>query len=258
MFQAGQESGNAWADVLLGTANPSGKLPVTFPLHEHDLTPICWTSQCEYSESLSVGWRGLIDHPVAFPFGHGLSYTTFQYEWIQPPQFTDENANVTMSVQIRNVGVVKGAEVAQVYLNFPKAALEPEWVLRAFAKTKVLEPSESEEIKFTLSSRDLSIWGCDEETSSLTTTCKPSQVQRRRRYVDMCACRRRSFSERTPDRWRCNGDVVEPPCEAGWQLVRGSFKARVGSSSRDLRLSHNFTTALSRRLDILSTPSFLV
>src|SRR5690606_29388018 len=85
MFLAGQETGNAWADVLFGDVNPSGRLPVTFPVSEADTIEPCPGTTCDYTEGLFVGYRGMFGKDVAFPFGHGLSYTTFQYTWITPP-----------------------------------------------------------------------------------------------------------------------------------------------------------------------------
>ena len=81
LFLAGQVHGEAWADVLLGDVNPSGKLPVTFPLNEDDVLAPCPWDNCAYGERLNVGWRALHGKPVAWPFGHGLSYTSFTYGW---------------------------------------------------------------------------------------------------------------------------------------------------------------------------------
>ena len=83
LFLSGEETGHSVADVPFGSVNPSGKLPVTFPLsEEYAVAPCRFTvKECVYDEGLLVGWRGLHERPVAFPFGHGLSYTTFTYDW---------------------------------------------------------------------------------------------------------------------------------------------------------------------------------
>jgi len=78
MFLSGEETGTAAADVLLGRVNPSAKLPVTLPLREEDMVPPCLETSCQYTERLLVGWRALHNRDVAFPFGHGLSYTSFE------------------------------------------------------------------------------------------------------------------------------------------------------------------------------------
>lgn len=141
LFLAGQETGNAWADVLLGDVNPAGKLPVTFPLHEDDMTPPCEgpsANHCVYTERLDVGWRRLIHKPVGFAFGHGLSYTRFEYRWATRPALsnimnvddahqqngsqlaTNSSVQVGMSVRVRNIGSVPGAEVAQLCARGPR------------------------------------------------------------------------------------------------------------------------------------------
>jgi beta-glucosidase len=86
-YLAGQATGTAWADVLFGDVNPSGRLPVTYPLSEADTVEPCPGLQCEYTEGLAVGYRALNKKPVAFPFGHGLSYTTFGYGDLKQVQF---------------------------------------------------------------------------------------------------------------------------------------------------------------------------
>lgn len=170
-FYLGQAHGEAWARVLLGDVSPQGKLPVTFPASEEDTVQPCGhnfyvqlgTTVCEYSERLHTGWRGLIDRPVAFPFGHGLSYTTFNYSWVQEPAVSTASsrgdASVIMRVAIVNAGGVGGAEVAQLYVRFPEYADEPSLLLRDFAKTRVLLPGQSEVVELSLSAlSDLSVW----------------------------------------------------------------------------------------------------
>jgi beta-glucosidase len=160
VFLAGQETGNAFADVLFGDVSPSGKLPVTFPLTEADGHPICKEQECEFDEGLHVGWRGLIGKKVAFPFGHGLSYASFSYSWVQPPAF-QQNGGVTMSLLVQSSNAVDarpGAEVTQLYLRYPRSSGEPDLVLRKFHKTSVLARGESEVVTFDLVPRDFAIW----------------------------------------------------------------------------------------------------
>mmetsp|Transcript_103210 Transcript_103210/g.296199 ORF Transcript_103210/g.296199 Transcript_103210/m.296199 type:complete len:943 (-) Transcript_103210:332-3160(-) len=159
LFLAGQATGNAFADVLFGKVNPSGRLPVTFPKQDSDGQAVCQGLECPASEGIFVGWHALIGKPVAYPFGHGLSYTQFSYEWVQEPQFHESRGGeITMKLRIQNLGLVAGAEVAQLYLQFPASAGEPERVLRGFKKTLVLPPGGNEIVSFYLSSRDVSIW----------------------------------------------------------------------------------------------------
>jgi beta-glucosidase len=161
IFLAGQATGNAWADVLFGDVNPSGKLPVTFPLHDSDMTPPCVGSQadhCVYTEGLHVGWRALTQRPVGFAFGSGLSYSHFTYEWGSRPSRDSLRGEVTLSVVVTNVGDAEGAEVLQLYARFPPAAAEPPLVLKAFEKTPRLRPLDSHIVHFTLSARQLMVW----------------------------------------------------------------------------------------------------
>ncbi|KAL1508433.1 hypothetical protein AB1Y20_004537 [Prymnesium parvum] len=161
MFLAGQETGNAWADVLLGDVNPSGKLPVTFPASEQDAIQPCSDSNCEYSEGLFSGWRRFTGtRDVSFPFGHGLSYTTFDYTWEYLPIYDVHKSAVLFSLQVQNNGSMPGAEVVQLYVRFPPEAGEPDLLLKGFAKTLVLSPGESASVSFELDvEQHLSIWG---------------------------------------------------------------------------------------------------
>jgi len=157
-FYPGEEAGNAIADVLFGDANPSGKLPITFPLTE-DQVPANTTAQYpgindegSYSEGLFVGyrWYDRYNQDPAFPFGHGLSYTTFEYSNLQIK-------GLTISGSVQNTGKVAGAEVVQLYIGYPESANEPPKVLRGFKKLR-LQPGVSGVFSFTLTEHDLSIW----------------------------------------------------------------------------------------------------
>ncbi|KAL3920372.1 MAG: hypothetical protein SGPRY_005274 [Prymnesium sp.] len=159
LFQSGQETGNAVADVLFGVVNPSGKSPVTFPLSADDALPPCPINECPNSENLFVGWKAYLNREVAYPFGHGLSYTKFAMRMEAPPKL-EQDESVILSVDVLNSGAVAGKTVVQVYLTFPnfQAIEEPELVLRKYQKTPVLQPGGSVKLDFTLSSRDMSIW----------------------------------------------------------------------------------------------------
>jgi beta-glucosidase len=164
-FLTGQETGRAVADVLFGDVNPSGRLPVTFPQKEDDLTQVCWDMHCGFTEGLNVGWKNLINKAVAFPFGHGLSYggsMAFRYDWAdQPAPMFDVNGaddGYEFSVVVQNNAAHQGREVAQLYLKFPTDAGEPEKVLRGYHRTSLLLPDRSEKVIFKLFAKDVSIW----------------------------------------------------------------------------------------------------
>jgi len=156
-FMPGQEEGNAIADVLFGDVNPSGKLPVTFPNRDNEVGfkndeyPGV-NHQEYYREQLNVGYRWYNSHNVKprFPFGFGLSYTTFSLSGINL-------ATRTVSVTVHNTGTKTGAEVVQLYVGFPASAGEPPLQLKGFQKV-LLNAGEEKTISFVLSDRDLSIW----------------------------------------------------------------------------------------------------
>jgi beta-glucosidase len=161
----GQAGGSAVADLLLGARNPSGRLAETIP-HRVEDTPAFGSFPGElghvrYGEGLLIGYRWydtrLVD--VAYPFGHGLSYTTFGYSDVTATVAGEgPTSAVEVAVTVTNTGAVAGAEVVQVYVGDPEAAVaRPVHELKAFGKVE-LAPGESRTLTFTLSARDLSFW----------------------------------------------------------------------------------------------------
>jgi beta-glucosidase len=152
----GQEGGNAIADVLLGKYNPGGKLPVSF-IKSYDHCPAFKdykdkSFKSPYSEGLFVGYRYLDKHKLEplFPFGHGLSYTSFEYKNLSVEPVADEAGAVMVNVDIINTGQRKGAEVVQVYVKDMECSLErPEKELKGFRKI-LLEPGESKRVSIKL------------------------------------------------------------------------------------------------------------
>ncbi|HEY8539831.1 MAG TPA: beta-glucosidase [Steroidobacteraceae bacterium] len=203
----GQRGGEAIANLLFGDANPSAKLPITFPRTEQDLPraqipdyrppkpnmttadlAAAWPLDVNYFEGLAVGYRWFdsTNRTPEFPFGFGLSYTTFRIENLHV------NANgceVRVSFDVVNTGKRAGAEVAQVYLGFPRDAGEPGRRLAGWRRVK-LEPGQRERVELTLDRLALSIWDVDEDA---------------------------------------------------WRIPTGEYRAFVGSSSRDLPLEARFT-----------------
>lgn len=182
-WQAGQEGGNSVADILKGNINPSGKLPMTFPLQymdvpssanfpydyeadpeqiinsiftnrglKHELRNVDYT---EYAEDIFVGYRYFDTYHKAdsYPFGYGLSYTQFSFG---EPVVQQTKEGYTVSVEITNKGQRAGKEVVQLYAKAPKGSLtKPEKELKAFAKTKLLQPRETQTILLILKTADL-------------------------------------------------------------------------------------------------------
>jgi beta-glucosidase len=164
-WQGGQETGNAIADILSGKANPSGKLATTFPMDYPDAPsaknfpgiPAEMPTEITYEDGIYVGYRFFDSFGVqpAYAFGYGLSYTSFEYKnlKISSGQFSKR---LTLTLDITNTGNSAGKEVVQVYVSAPSEKLDkPSQELRAFAKTKLLQPGESQKLSFTLEARDL-------------------------------------------------------------------------------------------------------
>jgi len=176
-WQPGEEGGNSVADVLTGKANPSGKLTMTWPIaatdhpstrnfpQDYDMYSykemLGWGSPIEgehftnHNEDIYVGYRyfDTFQREVAYPFGFGLSYTTFAFS--QPKVKTD-GEGITVSVTVKNTGTVSGKEVAQVYVSAPKGTIQkPVHELKAFAKTRELKPGESQTLTMHIQKRDL-------------------------------------------------------------------------------------------------------
>lgn len=159
----GEQAAESIAAILTGKANPSGKLPVTFPADETsgptdrpERFPGIGTT-VSYDEGLLVGYRWYDAQKVAplYPFGHGLSYTSFAYSGLTVEKADDAGWRIT--AHVRNSGKRAGAEVAQLYLAMPVAAGEPPRQLKGFRRID-LQPGESAPVTFDLTERDLSVW----------------------------------------------------------------------------------------------------
>ena len=201
----GQEGAHAVADILKGKVNPSGKLPMTFPVNYMDIPsaknfPYRWNPSgrrgerpnydfTEYEEGIWVGYRYFQTRNVgvSYPFGHGLSYTTFEYG--QPTVKAGPNG-FTATITVTNTGKVAGREVVELYVSAPSGGLEkPDRELKAFAKTKPLAPGESETLTMTVTAYELA-----------------------------------SFNEVT----------------AAWETAAGTYKLLFGASATDIRRTASF------------------
>jgi beta-glucosidase len=160
----GQEDGTAIGAVLFGAANPSGHLPVTFPTSLSQVpasTAAQWPGQngtVQYSEGIDVGyrWYDSQDLTPLFPFGYGLSYTSFSFSNLKVGSLTAGGA-ATVSATVTNTGSRAGADVAQLYVTDPAAAGEPPRQLEGFARVS-LQPGASQPVQFPLTQRDLQYW----------------------------------------------------------------------------------------------------
>jgi len=185
-WQAGQEGGNSVVDVLSGKLSPSGKFTMTWPVKFTDAYssrnfPIDQDPRIDmmnqgqkgnvknvdytdYEENIYIGYRYFdsFDVPVSYPFGFGLSYTTFEYSDARIAQKDDA---YEVSVTVKNTGAHEGKEVVELYISAPdnKAADKPTKELKAYAKTRQLKPGESETLTLTVKAADLASF---DETAS--------------------------------------------------------------------------------------------
>lgn len=214
----GQEMGNAIADVLLGEAEPSGRLPTTFPLRlEHNPSHGNFpgeNGQVRYGEGVLVGYRWYDTRklPVRFPFGHGLSYTEFE---IGEPQLqssgTQPGGPVLVQVPVKNVGKRRGAEVIQAYVAPKQPRLvRPEKELKAFAKVW-LEPGQSATVTMALEGRAFAYWD----------PCAPDQAALKEKLGGIASMLPGGVKD---------ADRTQP----GWYIDAGDYEIRIGRSSADI------------------------
>ncbi len=213
-WQGGQEGGNAVADILSGKVNPSGKLPMTFPVHlaDHassanfpmDGEPIRFTDAMfgveekpesekipntdftKYEEGIYVGYRHFDtqNKEVSYPFGYGLSYTDFNFSVME---VAVNDSSIDVGITVKNTGEIPGKEVVQIYSSKPDTSIErPRRELRAFGKTPLLQPGDSTRIHLSVPVSELSYW-----------------------------------SEN----------------KSGWELEPGTYVLEAGTSSRDIKVS---------------------
>nr|AFN84577.1 beta-glucosidase-related glycosidases [uncultured bacterium scaffold00056] len=166
LSQLGVETGNVLADILLGKANPSGKLSATWSAWRD--YPTIGAFGCfddtPYTEGVYVGYRYFdsVGKKPLFPFGFGLSYTEFT---VRPGTVTLDGETVTVTAAVTNTGSRAGREVVQIYVSSPAGKLDkPYQALAAFAKTRTLEPGETEEVTMNFKLRELASY--DEDMSA--------------------------------------------------------------------------------------------
>lgn len=216
-WQAGQETGNSIADILVGKVNPSGKLAVTFPLNYSDVPsaknfPGKVTGQTRnekepemgasfrkpqpaevtYEEGIYTGYRYYTTFklPVSYEFGYGLSYSTFDYLNLKltSPSFRNK---ITATVEVKNSGKTEGREVVQVYLSAPGKSLDkPNMELRDFKKTRLLKPGESQILSFDINRKDLasfdpklSSWAAEKGTYTIKIGASSKDIRQTATFI---------------------------------------------------------------------------
>ncbi|TFL04035.1 glycoside hydrolase family 3 protein [Pterulicium gracile] len=164
----GNESGNAISDVLYGRMNPSGRLPLSLPRRKEDIAAFpqlkCEYGNILYGEDLYVGYKHFNTRGIKplFPFGFGLSYTTFSFSNLQIKQTPSRGAEefqVEVSVTIKNEGTREGSEVAQLYIDMPDAGHNtPRQQLKAFGKAQDIQPGQTKSVTMKLDKYAVSSW----------------------------------------------------------------------------------------------------
>ena len=209
----GQCGGEAAARLLFGEANPSGKLAATWYRAYGDVpygARYSTRSRELYKESVYVGYRYALTAGVAplFPFGFGLSYTTFAYRAVR---VTESDGMVTAAVRIRNTGSRRGTEIVQLYVKNPADSVvyRPIRELRAFARV-TLDPGEEQSVPLTFPLTALSFWNVG--------TCGDTETH--------------GDSQHDGDT-ECHGDTLY----RGWSLENGTYTVEIAASSADIRLS---------------------
>ena len=229
----GQEGGYAVADILCGKANPSGKLPMTFPMNYLDIPssanfPYNYTGAnsmnplasmfgggqrrlrkdvdyTEYKEGIYVGYRyfSTADVEVSYPFGYGLSYTTFAYS---KPVVKAGADGFTATITVTNTGKVAGKESVQLYVTAPEGGLEkPAFELKAFAKTRKLAPGESQTLTMNVDAYTLASF--NEAASQWETAAGTYTVKFAANAADVRATAQ--YKQKKAQSWKVN-DVLKP------------------------------------------------
>jgi beta-glucosidase len=179
----GQEGGTAISEVVFGARSPEGHLPVSFekswqenPVHDSYYAPPVakgQTPHVKYTEGVFLGYRyyTTMGKKPLFPFGYGMSYTTFQFSNLSVSPTT---AGATVSFDLTNTGKRAGADVSQVYIGDPSAAVKrPERELKGYQKVR-LKPGEMQHVQMTLDERAFSFW--DETSNSWHVDQGPFKV----------------------------------------------------------------------------------
>jgi beta-glucosidase len=213
-WQGGQETGNSIADILKGKVSPSGKLATTFPVDYEDVPSAKnfpgkelpseqpeqgqqgfgrgRPAEVTYEEGIYVGYRYYETMKVkpSYEFGYGLSYTGFEYSNMKLNS-SSFSGNLTVTVDVKNTGKVGGRETAQLYLSAPAGKIDkPVMELKGFAKTRVLQPGESQTLSFVLDGRSLasfnpavSSWIADEGVYTVKVGASSRDIRQSATFV---------------------------------------------------------------------------
>jgi beta-glucosidase len=183
-WYAGMQEGTALAEILFGTVNPSGKLCQSFPQQESDLPLFDNTTTGDVAYNYYHGYRWLEKQGILpqYPFGYGLSYTTFAYSNLMVTDATiGEKENLTVSVDVQNTGSVTGSEVVQLYVGYDNTAVKTGWgrpvkELKAFTRLANIAPGATQTATLVVKASDLGYWNESAKTMSVEKMAYPLYV----------------------------------------------------------------------------------
>lgn len=171
MWEPGMYGGQAVAEILFGQVNPSGKLPITIPKHAGQVPMYYYQAASRYWTGYGLGSSRNDDRP-AYCFGHGLSYTTFEYSDLKMDSLQSQERDIELSFKIRNTGTVKGKEVPMLFVrDCVSSVVTPVNLLKEFTKLE-LEPGEERVVKFTVPVKNLGLWN-----ESMNYVVEPGEFQ---------------------------------------------------------------------------------
>lgn len=270
-YLGGQAVGAACADILFGEVNPSAKLPETFPIKLEDNPSYLYyfgeKDKVEYKEGIFVGYRyyDTKKMDVLFPFGHGLSYTTFAYSNIQvnKSSITDRDT-VTVSIDVTNTGSRAGKEIVQLYIRDVKSTvIRPEKELRGFDKVE-LAPGETKTVTFELGKRAFAYWNTEIHDWHVETGEFEILIGSSSRSIECSAAIKVESTVKLPVVYTMDstiGDIMEDPYANQYigELMKGSIFGQDDieeSSDSEGAISKEMMMAMVKYMPIRGTISF--
>ena len=253
----GQAGGEAVADLLSGRSTPSGKLTETWPLSYGDVISrdTFSTRDPEYRESIYVGYRyyDSANKMVRYPFGHGLSYTSFEYSNLH---INDKNVNFS----IKNIGLTQGAEVAQIYIApKTKGAFRPTRELCGFEKITLM-PKESKDVSIVLDERSFAIWSDGWKVPAGEYVIEIGSSSRDIRLSQSITVSGEEVTSTCPDSWYHN--LVGSPTREEWEGLMGhsvplSVEPKKGEFTMDNSCMEMKGSSLMMKIQYLVTKSII-
>jgi len=270
-YLGGQAVGAACADILFGKVNPSAKLPETFPIKLEDNPSYLYylgeKDKVEYKEGIFVGYRyyDTKKMDVLFPFGHGLSYTTFTYSNLQvnKSNITDKD-RVTVSVDVTNTGSRAGKEVVQLYIrDVSSIVIRPEKELKGFDKVELV-PGETKTVSFELGKRAFAYWNTEIHDWHVETGEFELLIGDSSKNIECSTTINVESTVKLPVVYTMDstiGDLMEDPYTNQYigELMKGSLFAledMVQSSDKEGAISKEMMLAMVKYMPIRGTVSF--